>query len=79
MTFEERLKERHPTLHKSLMYAKAEMDYKEEIPDDIKYFIKDAILLLQKISCVEQERVERLFQKAYKLYVKYDVEDYGYM
>jgi hypothetical protein len=45
--------------------------------DELKLFIKDITLFLQKHSNYNAEKIEPMFQRAYKLYVKYDVENLG--
>ena len=45
------------------------------ISDEVKSFIKDITLFLQKHSNYNPEKIEPMFQRAYKLYVKYDVEN----
>jgi hypothetical protein len=42
--------------------------------DEIRIFIKHITLFLQDASNHTPEKVERMFQRAYRLYVKYDVE-----
>jgi hypothetical protein len=46
-----------------------------EINDELKLFIKEITLFLQKHSNHNAEKIEPMFQRAYKLYVKYDVEN----
>ena len=45
------------------------------INNDIRIFIKDITLFLQNHGNYTPEKIEPMFQKAYKLYVKYDVEN----
>ena len=47
----------------------------EHINDELRYFIKDITLFLQKHSNYTPEKIAPMFQRAYKLYVKYDVEN----
>ena len=49
--------------------------FMESIPDDLRLFIYDITLFLQKHSNYNPEKIEPMFQRAYKLYVKYDVEN----
>ncbi len=46
----------------------------EPINDELKTFIKDITLFLQKHTNCNPEKMEPMFQRAYKLYVKYEVE-----
>jgi len=46
----------------------------ENIPDDLKYFIRDITLFLQQHKNYTPEKIEPMFQRAYLLYVKYEVE-----
>jgi hypothetical protein len=43
--------------------------------DELKLFIKEITLFLQKHSNYNAEKIEPMFQRAYKLYVKYDVDN----
>ncbi|HEA68118.1 MAG TPA: hypothetical protein ENI07_15035 [Desulfobacterales bacterium] len=45
--------------------------------DELKLFIKDITLFLQKHSNYNADKIEPMFQRAYKLYAKYDVEKKG--
>ena len=47
----------------------------EIINDELRLFIKDITLFLQKQSNYTSEKIAPMFQTAYKLYVKYDVEN----
>ena len=47
----------------------------EIINDELRLFIKDITLFLQKHSNYTTKKIEPVFQRAYKLYVKYDVEN----
>lgn len=47
----------------------------EIINNELRLFIKDITLFLQLHSNCTPEKIEPMFQKAYKLYVKYDVEN----
>jgi len=44
------------------------------IPDDIRLFIKDVTLFLQKNRSNSEKASDAMFQKAYRLYVEYNVE-----
>ena len=44
------------------------------INDELRLFIRDITLFLQKHSNYNAEKITPMFQRAYKLYVKYDVE-----
>ena len=46
----------------------------ETINKELRLFVKDVTLFLQRQSDYNHEKVEPMFQRAYKLYVKYDVE-----
>lgn len=46
----------------------------ENINNELKSFIRDVTLFLQKHSHYNAEEIEPMFQRAYRLYVKYDVE-----
>ncbi len=46
----------------------------EPINDELKTFIKDITLFLQKHTNCNPEKMEPMFQRAYELYVKYEVE-----
>jgi len=41
---------------------------------DLKTFIRDVTLFLQKHAHYNMEKIEPMFQRAHRLYVKYDVE-----
>lgn len=43
--------------------------------DDLRLFIKDITLFLQKHSNYNPKKMEPMFQRAYRLYVKYNVEN----
>ena len=45
-----------------------------EINEELRLFVKDITLFLQKHCNYNPEKIEPMFQRAYKLYVKYDVE-----
>jgi len=45
------------------------------INDELRLFIKDVTLFLQKHSNCTPEKIGPMFQRAYKLYIKYDVEN----
>jgi len=45
------------------------------INDELKLFIRDITLFLQKHSHYDPEKIEPMFQRAYRLYVKYEVEN----
>lgn len=45
-----------------------------EINDELRFFIMDVTLHLQEIAHYDMKRIEPMFQRAYRLYVKYDVE-----
>jgi len=47
----------------------------EAIDNELRLFIKDITLFLQNHSNYTPEKMETMFQRAYKLYVKYDVEN----
>lgn len=47
----------------------------EVINDELRLFIKSVTLFLQKNSHHNPEEIEPMFQRAYRLYVKYDVEN----
>lgn len=44
------------------------------IPEDLILFVYDITLFLQQPGNYNAEKIEPVFQRAYKLYVKYDVE-----
>ncbi len=44
------------------------------IPDEIRLFIKDITLFLQRQSNYTPDKIEPMFQRAYKFYSKYEVE-----
>ena len=43
--------------------------------NELRLFIKDITLFLQKPSNYNAGKIEPMFQRAYKLYSKYDVEN----
>ena len=45
-----------------------------EINEELRLFVKDITLFLQKHSNYNPEKITPMFQRAYRLYVKYDVE-----
>jgi len=45
-----------------------------EINEELRGFIRDVTLVLQSNAHHNPKKLEPLFQRAYKLYVKYDVE-----
>jgi len=45
-----------------------------EINEELRLFVKDITLFLQKHSNYNPKKIEPMFQRAYRLYVKYDVE-----
>ena len=45
-----------------------------EINEELRGFIRDVTLVLQSNAHHNPKKIEPLFQRAYKLYVKYDVE-----
>ena len=45
------------------------------ISNDLRLFVMDVTLHLQKIAHYDMTRIEPMFQRAYKLYVKYNVEN----
>lgn len=47
----------------------------EVINEELRLFVHDITLFLQKHSNYNAEKIEPMFQRAYKLYVKYDVEN----
>ncbi len=47
----------------------------EKINDDLRSFIYEVTLFLQKSRSSTPEQMDRMFQRAYKLYAKYDVEN----
>ena len=47
------------------------------INEELMLFIHDITLFLQDHSNHNAEKIEPMFQRAYKLYVKYDVEKKG--
>lgn len=46
----------------------------KELPEDVKTFIRIATLEIQSHRSKSDEQMDALFQKAYQLYSKYDVE-----
>ena len=46
----------------------------KEMMEELMDFIKEITLFLQDHSNYNSKKIELMFQKAYKLYVKYDVE-----
>lgn len=46
-----------------------------KIPDDVKAFIRYATLEIQSHRSRTDAQKDNLFHRAYKLYVKYDVEN----
>jgi len=42
--------------------------------DEVRVFIKDITLFLQDTANYTPEKIEPMFQRAYRLYTKYDVE-----
>ena len=51
------------------------LEGKMDINDELILFIKDITLFLQKHCNYNPEKIEPMFQRAYKLYVKYNVEE----
>ena len=47
----------------------------EGVNDELRLFVHDITLFLQDHSNHNAEKIEPMFQRAYKLYVKYDVEN----
>jgi len=47
----------------------------KDINEELRMFIYDITLFLQKHSNYNFAKIEPMFQRAYKLYVKYDVEN----
>ncbi len=48
---------------------------KIKLPDDVKAFIRYATLEIQSHRLRTDQQKDNLFHRAYKLYVKYDVEN----
>lgn len=46
----------------------------ERLPDDIKVFLRQITLDLQQHRSKTEDEIDRMFQRAYKLYVKYKVD-----
>ena len=46
-----------------------------EINEELRLFVHDITLFLQKHSNYNAEKIVPMFQRAYRLYVKYDVEN----
>lgn len=44
---------------------------------ELRKFVMDVTLFLQKHAHHDMKKIEPMFQRAYRLYVKYDVENYG--
>jgi len=76
-TTNEKAKQFKDVLERLIAIFKEEMmkQRMESISDELRLFIKDITLFLQKHSNYNPEKVEPMFQRAYKLYVKYDVEN----
>jgi len=53
----------------------AERSEMESINDELRWFVRDITLFLQKHSNYNPEKITPMFQRAYRLYVKYDVEN----
>ncbi len=51
-------------------------DLKKELAE-LRKFVMDVTLFLQKHAHHDMEKIEPMFQRAYRLYVKYDVENRG--
>lgn len=49
------------------------------LPEDVSEFIRCATLELQRHASTTSEQKTALFQRAYKLYVKYDVEAFKWL
>ena len=47
----------------------------ESINDELRFFVRDIPLFLQKHCNYNAKKIEPMFQRAYRLYVKYDVEN----
>ena len=47
----------------------------EKISEDLRSFIYDVTLFLQRHRSCTEEQMDSMFQRAYRLYVKYDVEN----
>ena len=47
----------------------------EALPEDLRDFIRSITLFLQQHTNYNAEKIEPMFQWAYRLYVKYKVED----
>ena len=45
-----------------------------DINNELRLFIYDVTLFLQKTAHYNMQEIEPMFQRAYRLYVKYDVE-----
>ena len=45
------------------------------INEELRLFVRDVTLFLQKHTNYNPEKIEPMFQRAYKLYVKYNVEN----
>ena len=50
------------------------MDDEKGLSLELRLFIHDVTLFLQKIAHHNMNEIEPMFQRAYKLYVKYDVD-----
>ena len=59
----------------SKIAAAERMKMVEDINNELRLFIKDITLFLQQHKNYTAEKIEPMFQRAYKLYVKYDVEN----